>query len=72
MPAEAISPDRVAAIYRRETEIFHERRPRSAERLTRAKWHMPNGVPCAWMDVAKLKASKVATINLFMSTGCFL
>ena len=50
MPAEAISPERVAAIYQQETAQFHARRPRSAQLLTRARRHMPNGVPCAWMD----------------------
>jgi hypothetical protein len=45
MPAEAISPERVAAIYQQETAQFHARRPRSAQLLTRARRHMPNGVP---------------------------
>ncbi len=50
MNATAVNPDKVRAIYEREQQRFHQQRPVSAALLERAKQHMPNGVPCAWMD----------------------
>ena len=50
MPAQGVQSKRVLAIYEREQQRFHNNRPKSAELLIRAKKHMPNGVPCAWMD----------------------
>jgi glutamate-1-semialdehyde 2,1-aminomutase len=50
MSALGINPARVQAIFQREQARFHEARPKSAALLARAKLHMPNGVPCAWMD----------------------
>jgi len=50
MPAADVAQERVKAIYERETERFHKTRPKSATLLKRAKRHMPNGVPCAWME----------------------
>lgn len=50
MPAQGINPEKVQAIFAREQKRFHDARPKSAALLARAKLHMPNGVPCAWMD----------------------
>ncbi len=50
MPATNVAQERVKAIYERETKRFHRDRPKSAALLNRAKRHMPNGVPCAWME----------------------
>jgi len=50
MNATAVNPDKVRAIYEREQQRFHQQRPVSKALLERAKQHMPNGVPCAWMD----------------------
>lgn len=50
MAAQGIHPAHVQSIYEREHARFHQARPKSAALLARAKGHMPNGVPCAWMD----------------------
>jgi glutamate-1-semialdehyde 2,1-aminomutase len=50
MAAQGIHPAHVQSIYEREHTRFHQARPKSAALLARAKGHMPNGVPCAWMD----------------------
>ena len=50
MPGVNVAQERVKAIYKRETDRFHTDRPQSASLLHKAKRHMPNGVPCAWMD----------------------
>lgn len=50
MAAQGIQPDHVQSIYEREHKRFHQARPKSAALLARAVKHMPNGVPCAWMD----------------------
>jgi glutamate-1-semialdehyde 2,1-aminomutase len=50
MTAQGVNPKTVEEIFEREQHRFHSERPKSAELLTRAKQHMPNGVPCAWMD----------------------
>ncbi len=50
MPAVNVDQEHVKAIYDRETERFHNNRPKSATLLNKAKRYMPNGVPCAWMD----------------------
>lgn len=50
MAAQGVHPNHVQSIYEREQTRFHQARPKSASLLARAKGHMPNGVPCAWMD----------------------
>ena len=41
--------DRVRALHESELAAFEEARPRTMELLERARAHMPNGVPMAWM-----------------------
>jgi len=50
MPASSVDPKRVQAIYQREQDRLHHSRPKSKALHQRAKKHMPNGVPCAWME----------------------
>jgi len=50
MPAVNVDQGKVRALYERETQRFHLDRPESDRLLQKAKEHMPNGVPCAWMD----------------------
>jgi hypothetical protein len=50
MPAVNVDQSKVRALYERETQRFHLDRPESDRLLQKAKEHMPNGVPCAWMD----------------------
>jgi glutamate-1-semialdehyde 2,1-aminomutase len=50
MAALGVDAKRVADIFEREQARFHDARPRSQALLTKSKLHMPNGVPCAWMD----------------------
>ncbi|MCP4877438.1 MAG: aminotransferase class III-fold pyridoxal phosphate-dependent enzyme [Gammaproteobacteria bacterium] len=50
MPAQGVDINRVNAIFQEEQDRFHRQRPRSAALLEKAKYYMPNGVPCAWMD----------------------
>jgi glutamate-1-semialdehyde 2,1-aminomutase len=49
MPAEGIDSARVADLLEKELKSFVEARPHSIELLARARNHMPNGVPMAWM-----------------------
>jgi glutamate-1-semialdehyde 2,1-aminomutase len=44
-----IDRDRLAAVHAREQAAFERRTRRSAELTTRAKNHLPDGVPMAWM-----------------------
>ena len=41
--------DRIRALHASELAAFEEARPRTMELLERARAHMPNGVPMAWM-----------------------
>lgn len=50
MVAKAVSQEKIRLIFEREQRHFHQQRPKSAALLATAKQHMPNGVPCAWMD----------------------
>ena len=43
MTAQGVNPKTVKDIFDREQQRFHSERPKSAELLTRAKQHMPNG-----------------------------
>ena len=45
-----IDQNKIAAVLKTETDRFNATRPKSAELLNQAKNHMPNGMPCAWMD----------------------
>lgn len=44
-----VDPARVAALRAREDAVFDARIPQSKILLERAKRHMPQGVPMAWM-----------------------
>jgi glutamate-1-semialdehyde 2,1-aminomutase len=50
MAATGVSQEKVQALYQREQQRFSDDRPKSAALLIKSKQHMPNGVPCAWMD----------------------
>ncbi len=49
MTAPGTDPARVGALHDREMQRFVEKRPRTVRLLERARAHMPNGVPMAWM-----------------------
>ena len=49
MPAPGIDPARVATIHDQELKRCIDSRPRTMALLERARAHMPNGVPMAWM-----------------------
>ncbi len=49
MPAPGIDPAKVRNIHDRELKRFVDARPRAMGLLERARAHMPNGVPMAWM-----------------------
>ena len=49
MAESPIDRERLAAIRAREQAAFERRTPRSAELTARARRHMPDGVPMAWM-----------------------
>ncbi len=51
MPAPGIDPAKVRTTYDRELKRFVEARPRTMGLLERARAHMPNGVPMAWMTI---------------------
>ena len=50
MTQSTIDQNKLETVLSAETSRFNAIRPRSAELLSKAKNHMPNGVPCAWMD----------------------
>jgi hypothetical protein len=43
---------RIGELHTREVVRFQEARPRSLAMIARARAHMPNGMPMAWMAVA--------------------
>ena len=45
----SIDRERLAAVHARERDEFERRTPRSAELTARARQHLPDGVPMAWM-----------------------
>jgi len=49
MPAPGTDPAKVKEIHDRELRRFVDARPRTVALLERARAHMPNGVPMAWM-----------------------
>ncbi len=49
MPAPGIDPAKVQEVHDRELKRFVETRPRTVALIERARAHMPNGVPMAWM-----------------------
>src|SRR5262245_48699024 len=49
MTAPGIDAARVGALYEQELKKFVDGRPRTMRLLDRARAHMPNGVPMAWM-----------------------
>jgi glutamate-1-semialdehyde 2,1-aminomutase len=49
MPAPGTDPVRVKEIHAREQQRFAAARPRTLALLERARAHLPNGVPMAWM-----------------------
>ncbi|HEY5658644.1 MAG TPA: transaminase [Myxococcota bacterium] len=49
MSARGIDPARVAGLLQQERKAFAEAHPRSVALRARARAHMPNGVPMAWM-----------------------
>jgi glutamate-1-semialdehyde 2,1-aminomutase len=49
MSAEGIDSAHVADLFEKEVKAFVGARPRSVELVARARAHMPNGVPMAWM-----------------------
>src|SRR5689334_4916008 len=49
MAASTIDRKRLAAVRAREQEAFDRRTERSAELAQRARRHLPDGVPMAWM-----------------------
>lgn len=49
MPAPGIDPAKVRSVHDQELKKFIEARPRTMALLERARGHMPNGVPMAWM-----------------------
>ena len=49
MPAPGIDPARVGEVHDHELRRLVEGRPRTLALLERARAHMPNGVPMAWM-----------------------
>ncbi len=51
MPAPGIDPVKVREIHDRELKRFIDARPRTMALLERARAHMPNGVPMAWMAI---------------------
>ncbi len=51
MPAPGIDPAKVRDIHDREMKSFVDARPRTMGLLDRARAHMPNGVPMAWMAI---------------------
>jgi glutamate-1-semialdehyde 2,1-aminomutase len=44
-----IDPGRIARLHADELNLFRSRRPRSMALIERARAHMPNGMPMAWM-----------------------
>jgi glutamate-1-semialdehyde 2,1-aminomutase len=51
MSAPGVDPAKVRAIYDQELKRFVDARPRTMGLLERARAHMPNGVPMAWMAI---------------------
>src|SRR3989454_4079761 len=49
MPAPGVDPAKVRKVHDQELKRFVDARPRSIALLERARAHMPNGVPMAWM-----------------------
>jgi glutamate-1-semialdehyde 2,1-aminomutase len=49
MTAPGVDPAKVREVHDRELKRFTEARPSTMELLERAREHMPNGVPMAWM-----------------------
>ncbi len=49
MPAPGVDPAKVGHIHDQELRRLVEGRPRTMGLLERARAHMPNGVPMAWM-----------------------
>jgi glutamate-1-semialdehyde 2,1-aminomutase len=49
MSIAGLSATRIAALTQAEDRLFKERRPRSQALLSRARGHMPAGVPMPWM-----------------------
>src|SRR5262245_1911408 len=50
MSAHGVDQGKVKALREREEARFKQAHPKSLALLERSKKHMPNGVPCAWMD----------------------
>jgi glutamate-1-semialdehyde 2,1-aminomutase len=49
--ANEIDPGRIARLHADELNRFRSQRPRSMQLIERARAHMPNGVPMAWMAI---------------------
>ena len=49
MPAPGIDPAKVREVHDQELKRFIDARPRTMALIERARAHMPNGVPMAWM-----------------------
>ena len=49
MPAPGTDPAKVRKVHDQETKKYRDARPRTLGLIERARAHMPNGVPMAWM-----------------------